>query len=160
MEAIAHRALVAAGVMGLVRVRAGIRVAVGSGAEGAGGDVVVVGDVGDGAFAEARARISDDGVVVVMVRPPMTDALEAAAASAGELGARDDAYAHALRWAGARAGARNGDAIAITIDGEKLDAIIATAARSGLVLVEPELAAGSPGLSRVKVERLTDARER
>lgn len=183
-EAFAHRAIVAVAVMGLVRVRAGIRVGFGGGAGGAEVDVLVITREDE----LATARISADGAVVVMVRSPLAQALEDAAGSIDPIEAtRDDAYAHALRWAEARRGA---PMATIAIDGEKLDGIVASAARGGLSLVEPDLAvrargvrtsparalfatitsgararplvfvrsarAPKGGLARLKVERLTD----
>jgi hypothetical protein len=154
-EALAHRAVLAAMVLGVLKVRAGLRVSVRESTSTS--DVVVVTDAHP-AMETLRARIADDGVVVLFVSSPVTRALIDVARDAElatRMTARDDAYARAIGWAAARA---DRSVVAPDLEPQGFAAIVESAAKNDLVLVEPEVAALSPALARVRSLRSPRAR--
>lgn len=162
---LAHRALTAAVLLGLRKAGRGTRVVVAElGAEAAASaELLVVTDEARVAAADVppllarmRAALGDDGVLALMVASPATRGL-AAAASEDVIAAtkeRDDAYAQAIAWASNR---REGG-LAPALDPARLSAFVLAAEAAGLTLIEPELSATSPALSRVRGVRSARAR--
>jgi hypothetical protein len=162
---LAHRAIAAAVVLGLLEPRRGLRVTVADLAaepteEGA-TDLFVVTDRGEaderelpGRMARVRASLAASGVLAVVVGSPITRALVAAAsADARERAAgREDAYARALTWAAERA---DDVTLAPALDPQRLRIALDGAAACGLVLVEPEPAGA---LARVRALKSPRAR--
>jgi hypothetical protein len=163
--ALAHRAIVAASVLGLKKATRGLRVSVAemsAAATAASADLLVVTDEGRVAvdhiratMAAARAAIGDAGVLALVVGSPVTRALVAAAGAdvVAAMEGRDDAYARAIMWASARA-----RQLAPALDPERLKAIVEAAVAADLTLVEPELAATAPALGRLRGFRSPRAR--
>lgn len=166
---LAHRALVAASVLGLRRATPGLRVTVAdlsAAPPEASADVLVVVDERQGALAEvppsmARLRAAlgagDDGVLALVVGSPITRALASAADAnlVTAMAGREDTHARALVWAAGRVSAVR---LAPPLDPERLGVIVEAAAASGLTLVEPEIAAASPALARMRGLRSPRAR--
>lgn len=163
---LAHRALVAASVLGLRKATRGLRVTVfelSAAHHGTTADVVVLTDDGrvperelPGAMARARAALgeSNDGVVALVVGSPVTRALVDTAREGvvASMEGRADAYARAVVWAAARA---EHATLAPSLDAERLRVVVEAAAGSGLTLVEPE---PSPALARIRGMRSPRAR--
>lgn len=168
---LAHRAIVAASVLGVLKVTRGLRVSVAEMARAAQtkarADVVVVTDGGHvtvGELPEAMARLraalladGDEGVIALLVGSPVTRSLVGIAREdvVASVAGRDDAYARAVVWAAARA---EHATLAPALDPARLSATVEAAATSGLTLVEPELTAASPSLGRVRGMRSPRAR--
>jgi|GEM_PF-1551860 len=164
--ALAHRALVAASVLGLTKVTRGLRVTVAelsAAHPGASADMVVLTDDGrvtelelPGATTRARAALGegDEGVVALVVGSPVTRALVDTARDGvvASMEGRADAYARAFVWAAART---EHALLAPSLDAERLRVFVDAAAESGLTLVEPE---ASPALARVRGLRSPRAR--
>lgn len=168
-EAFAHRALVAATVSGVLKLRRGLRVVV-AGADAspdagasAGADLLVMTDEGgiaDGEVASvmgrARAYAGEDGVIALVVGSIVTRELVDAAGAAGEplvapgehagRAERGDAYSRAMGWAREHAGM----ALAAAVTPERLAHVVEAAAAAGLTLVEAESGAIAPSLARVR----------
>lgn len=167
--ALAHRTIVAASVLGLRKPTRGLRVTVAelsAAPPGASADVIVLTDGArlpepelPAALARAREAIgeADDGVVALVVGSPITRALVHTAREgvAASMEGRTDAYARAIVWAAARA---EHAMLAPALDAERLHAIVDSAATADLTLVEPELAATSPALARIRGMRSPRAR--
>jgi hypothetical protein len=160
--ALAHRALVAATVLGVTRLTKGLRVTVAElGAEPSpvSADLVVTtdhGHVDEQELPRAMARLAGslrndgDGVIALVVGSPVTRSLTATAARGdvvASMHGRDDAYARAVVWAASRGGRA---LLAPPLSRERLGVVGEAAAASNLTLVEPELAATSPPLARVR----------
>ena len=155
--ALAHEAIVAAIVLGVVKAKRGLRVTVAelsAAPSRASADVIVVTDVGreadvPAAIARFKAALDGDGILVLVVGSPVTRSLVATARPdlVATLKGREDAYARAVVWAAARPAHA---AVTPALDPERLDALAGAAAASGLTLVEPELSVASPALARIR----------
>jgi hypothetical protein len=160
---------VAALVLGARKALSGVRVSVAeisAAAPSASADVLVVTDAGhvsdDGLPAVLRgwrAALGEgnDGVLALVVGSPVTRSLVATASddAVRAMSGREDAYARAVVWASARAADAT---LAPPLVPERLAAFVDAAAAAGLTLVEPELSASSPVLSRIRGMRSPRAR--